>query len=505
MAVSATVKIEARLDGVWTDISADVLVESVSIKYGIDGDGPTDVVASTGELHFGLRNDAQNSGATLGWYSPASASCRAGWGFGINVRASFTSGAHTDVVRFYGKIRVIAPLAGSSRGRTVDVIAYDAIRDLAETDAREVETQENQTESQLLTAILAAVPAEAQPLAVDFDAGVDSYPIAFDNVAGGAKALALIRDVVVSSLGMFAVNGDGTARYRSRHALSLGASAVTFDNDMADLSVPSSLDKVYNRFRSTTHPKTVTAAATEVLYTLPASNPITLSPGATVVLWTDYSDPLDRQTKIGGIGIVTTLVAGTHYAGNAVADGSGANLSGSLSASLDPFSSTAKWTITNTHASATVYLTALQVIGKAVRDPGPQSFEATTTGASDRPIEFDLPYQDDPYVGQAACDYMLGLYSSLTSHVEAVEFSANRSAEFMTAALTVEPGDRVTISESVTGLASLVCIVRSVELRVGARGRISCRFGLKPASTAIMWILGEAGASELGETTLLGF
>lgn len=505
MAVTASVKIEAKLAGVWTDISADVLADSVSIKFGIDGDGPADVVASTGQLQFSLRNDAQNSGATLGWYSPASASCRAGWGFGINARASFTSGAHTNVLRFYGKIRVIAPVAGSSRARTVDVVAYDAIRDLAEVDAREVTTQENKTEAELLTAILAALPAESQPLATSFDAGVDSYPIAFDNVAGGAKALSLIQHATVSSLGMFAINGDGTARYRSRHALSLGASAVTFNNDMVDVSVPSSLDKVFNRIRAVTHPKTVTATATEVLYALPASNPITLSPGATLIVWTDYSDPNDRQTKIGGIGVITTLVAGTHYTGNALADGTGADMSASLSATLYPFSSTAKWTIANNHASATIYLTGLQVVGKAVRDPGPQAFEASTTGASDRPIEVDLPYQDDPYIGQSACDYMLGVYASLTSHIGAVEFFANHSAAFMTAALTVEPGDRVTISETVTGVASLECIVRSVELRVGARGRVICRFGLKPASTTAIWSLGEAGASELGETTVIGF
>lgn len=508
MAVSLTYKIEAKLSGVWTDMTADVIDGSVSLKYGIDGDGPLDCVASTGELHFALRNYAASAPTVLGYYSPASSSKRAGWGFGVYVRASFTSGAYTNKIRFYGKIRLIAPEPGSSRGRRVAVVAYDIMRDLAEADAREVSIQTSKTESQLLTSILAALPTESQPLATSFDSGIDSYPVAFDNLKGDAKAISVMGDVVKSSIGLLCSNGDGTLCYRSRQSLSTVLSSFTFSNDMVDIVVPSSLEKVFNRARSTIHPKLISAAATDVLYTLPdsTSNPISVSPGATVQIWTDYSDPNDRKTKIGGTSVVTTLVSGTHYSGNSASNGGGSDLGSSLTVTLSPFSSTAKWSITNNHASAVVYITLLKVIGKAIRDPGPQTFEARASSiTSDRPVNLDLPYQNDPYIGQSACDYTVNLYASLASQIEALEFYANASSTFMSAALSVEPGDRITVSESVTGVASVACMVRSVELRIGARGQMMCRFGVKPASTLQIWLLGTAGASELGSTTVLGF
>lgn len=520
MAVSCTMRVQVRRGteafdwetfdsssfDTMTSVSLDVLgAAGLRLKYGIDGSGPLDRVASTGECSCTLRNDARNSHSLQGVYSPSHTNALAGWGFGKPFRVVFTYNG-TDYIKFTGKIRVIDPDAGRYWSQRVHVTAYDCMRDLAEADAREVTIQTNKSEDELLDALIAIMPSSAQPFTTDFDAGVDSYPYSFDNVAGGAKVLAVMRDIVVSSFGMLTPNGNGTLRYLSRHALAITTSAYSFNDNMIELKVPSSLDGVFNRARATNHPKQVSSTATDELYTLPTGTAVEIPVGASSFeIWTDYTDPNDRQTHIGGTAVVTALVGGTHYVANSQADGGGSNLTSSITASLTAFGTTAKWTFSNAAATA-AFLTTQKVIGKAVRDPGPQTFEAySAQDYGDRPVDIDLPNQDDPYIGQSVADYVVMQYSTLSQQIESIAFIANSSDALMTQALAREPGDRITITETLTGVSSVDAIIQSVEFEVAAGIYIICRWGLVPADANRYWQLGVAGASELGDTTVLGF
>lgn len=510
MSVAYTLSLEVQFTpGVWTVIDAarDVVGDvPLRVAYGIVGNGPLNRIASTGELGFALRNDAGNAGSTQGWYSPAHASCRSGWTFGILARVRMSSGAISNHEKFRGKIRVILPAAGRALSQRVAVVAYDPMRDLAETDARAVTVQVNKTEAELIAALLASLPAESQPPASALDAGLDLFPFAFDDLQGGTKALSVLSDVVVSALGSLVATGDGTVTYVNRHTLASAASAFTFTDDhLVELIPPSSLDRTYNRVRVTIHPKSVSAAATDELYTLAADATIAIDRGASLDVWTDYTDPDDRQTKVGGTSVVTTLIGGTHYGANSAADGSGTDLTASVVASLDPFSSTAKWTLTNS-ASQTAYVRLLRVVGKAVRDLGAQTYEASATGASgDRPLSVDLPYQNDSQIGQSAAHFLRAQYAGLAQQVDSMAFLAHTSSDLMTQALLREPGDCITLSETVTGLTAVDCLIQSVELEARAGGWLRCRWGLAPASPFRMWQIGVAGLSELGVTTMLGF
>lgn len=93
------IAIETILDGDtdWTDITDDVAAD-LELRYGIEGNGPLNRVASTGDLAFRLFNDANNSGGQLGWYSPAHASKRPGWDFDKPVRAIFTLATARTIV-----------------------------------------------------------------------------------------------------------------------------------------------------------------------------------------------------------------------------------------------------------------------------------------------------------------------------------------------------------------------------------------------------------------------
>ena len=57
-----SVVIEARLNSVWTDITADVIVDPIMANWGIKGNSAVDLIASTGTLRFTMDN---NSGEYL--------------------------------------------------------------------------------------------------------------------------------------------------------------------------------------------------------------------------------------------------------------------------------------------------------------------------------------------------------------------------------------------------------------------------------------------------------
>lgn len=501
MGVSATMRVEAYLAGAWVDLGddPDAAAGALRLKYGIDGNGPADLVAGSGELHFDLKNHARNSAGLQGYYSPLHANKRAGWGYGVPIRVVFTYGA-TDYTKFRGKVAVIDPIPGKYGAQRVGVVVYDHQHDLIETDVRELAVQVEATEAESIAAILDALPTEAQPPARDIDAGVDVYPYSADDLAGGVKAASLIKDYVISAQGLQATRGDGTFIYRTRHSRALAASQGTFNETMVRLEVPSSLEGVFNLVRATIHPRTVDAAATTVLWSQSGDAP-DMAPGEVVELFADYFDPDDPSIKIGGVDIVLgvggTLTPATDYAANSAANGSGSDLTSSLTAVCEPFGTTAKITLTNT-GSVPLYRTKLQVRGRGVYDLGAQtvqSFEAQTYGA--RPYDIDLKYQDDANVAQGLADYIRNTRQSLYGQVRSMTFLANASDYLMLQALGREIGDRITVTETMTGLTLVDAFIQSVELEVSAGVWIVCTWGLAPIAAGSVKILDDATAGVL--------
>lgn len=496
-------------NGGFLNVGADA-VDGIALKYGIEGNGPLDCVAGTGTCQYMLRNDAV--GGALGRYSPGNAACIAGWGFGVTQRVIF-SYEGVDYTRFYGKVRAINPDTGIHARRQVAVTTYDIMRDLAETDVREISVQIGKTESEIVTNVLAALPAGSQPLATDIDVGVDTFPYALDNLGGATKALSVISDVARSSFALVACKGNGTLIMRSRHTRTTGVSSFTFTaGDFIDVQVPSDLAGVFNLVRVTIHPKTVDIAATTVLFALTGTVP-SIAPGMTLDMWGNYNDAANAQRLIGGIPRSgPLLVSGTDFAGNAAIDGTGANLTADLADMGSYAYGTSVHFIIKNSGTSTVYLIApsgsgpkLQVRGKGVYDRGPQTYQASSTQPYGiRPLDVDQPYQNDPNIGQASAEYIEAIYNNLLRQPSDLTFIANVSAAKMIFALTVEPGIILTLSEPMTGLVAVGVVVQSVSLGV-VEGVITCKLGLAPSSVFSFWLWGIVGRSEWGESTIYGF
>lgn len=506
-----TKKTEVFIGAAWIDLSADV-VQSLSIHFGVDANGPLDLLANTGHCQFNLRNDAQ-PGKLLGRYSVSNVANKiAGWTFGIPFRLTLTF-LGVDYVRFRGKIRIINPDTGHIGRRQVEIVAYDVMRDLAEADLRQLSIPVNQSESQVVAAILDAVAAESQPIARSLDLGVDVLPYALYDIGGDTKAMTALTKVSQTSFYFMAVKSDGTFIGLNRHTYALGTNRYTFDGDFDELEIPSDAEEVFSIVRATTHPVTIGTSAT-VLYALTGTPP-SVQPGQTLIIWGNYNDSSNAQRLIGGLAFEPTGgpppgVSGTDYAANSAVDGSGSNLTGSISVTITAFATTAKFQITN-NAAVPVYLvtpggaTLLQIRGKAVRDLGPQTFESTSS-TSGKPFAMDLSYQSDPNIGQNAADYVYAQRNAtrFAYQVNAVKFRANRSTAKMVAALSAQPGDQVIITEPVNGLTLVSAIIQSVTLDEN-EGVLDCRFGLAPAAPFKSWQVEVVGANEVEQTIVVGF
>lgn len=494
----------------WTDIVADTIaIEGLRFSYGITGNGPLDVCASVGTLEFTLNNKASNSGGLQGYYSPLHSNARTAWNVGRLVRVQFTYDS-TDYVKWYGKIVSIDPEPGAYGSQRVHVRGEDGVADLLHGSVRALTLETDQNESDLIAAVLDALPADAQPPAQDLDTGVDVIPYAFDALQGNAWALPIIRDLAQSSNGLFCVQGDGTARYINRVNRSTSTSAVTLTNTMHGFAAPSQIAGILNKARVTIHPKSISPAATEELYASMDGASIVVNYGETVTLWVDYTDPNDRETRVGGANVVTAVAEGTHYHAyypDLYLPGGG-NPTAAITVTLTAFGASAKWTFENDGALALpVYVESLVVIGKALRDLGEESYESSAEYYyGERAMAVDLPYQGAGETARGMAQWIVDQYSRETRpQIAWVKFLANDSDTLMTQALAREPGDCVTLTETMTGTAAVRCIIHSVSFEVEAPRWIRCRWGVAPASPWAMWSLGTTGFTELGETTTLGF
>ena len=152
--------IEEELAGVgggWTDVSADVRAQvPIVCEYGIDGQDPTDRVASTGTLSFAHDNSALNSGGVLGYYSPFATVKRTGFNFNIGCRFWLRYGANKRY-KHNGKLDVIQPSTGRYGARLTQCQSVDWMDDAARIDLPSLATATSQSGDQLLTTIMAAM------------------------------------------------------------------------------------------------------------------------------------------------------------------------------------------------------------------------------------------------------------------------------------------------------------------------------------------------------------
>lgn len=527
---AVTPKVEVELTGRgngWTDITSDVLTP-IRISYGIRGAGPTDRTASAGSMTWTVNNSERNSASTLGYYSPGGPASRPGWTLGIRVRASFldpaTSTWHT---KFVGSITSMNPVPGRYGARRVQVVAADWLDEAARSTVSGLSTQINQRSDTIISLLVNNV--SRAPEATSIATGLETFAYALDTARDDRPnpVLQEIARVTLSELGYFYLKGDGTAVYEARFDRANTADDTTLADTMSGLTVSVTRDALLSKVQVITHPRTVDTA-TQVLYQLKSVPQIPI--GGSLTLLSGYTDPNNRAERVGGTSMVTP-VATTDYLANSAADGSGSDLTAQIGIVTNFGGNGVRFTITN-NASVVVYITKLQCRGLGIYDYQNAVGEAEdTTIATDfgeQVASIDMPYQSNVSVGVDAARYLLGLYGAteipvwelgtagsselgvttqLAYRVQTTVGSvsvAPSTAALQTQILARDVGDRVGITETVTGVAKSFYI-QAIDLEIMSPGLPFVTWTLAPADTTLYWRLEEAGFSELGVATRLSF
>jgi hypothetical protein len=174
-------------------------------------------------------------------------------------------------------------------------------------------------------------------------------------------------------------------------------------------------------------------------------------------------------------------VASIDWIANANEDGSGTNLTSSVTVTAEGFAASVKFIITNP-SGAIAYLTTLQFRGRGIYDQSPLTVEASSVQPyGNREINIDQPYASALAADelQAQAEYIEVTYRELGDQINALWFALEDSDELMEQGLRREIGDVITVSESMTLPVPISAYIQSYEYEL-THSRTICRFGLAP-------------------------
>jgi hypothetical protein len=310
--------------------------------------------------------------------------------------------------------------------------------------------------------------------------------------------------------------GGGVLTFESRHSRPLsGAALGSFDNTMRELTVQRSRDQMISRVYIVVHPRT-TAGSNAVIYELTSTGSTPEVPAnSTILISCPYADTTGNF-RIAATTLVTP-VSGTDWIANSNKDGSGTNLTSSVTVSVNQqAANSVELSIVNAHASTAAFLTTLQVRGISVKDISQTVVSAidgaAATAYGETDARLSLTYEDR--AGEYAttlAEWVLNTYANPRFTVDSFSIQNNKSAYLMTQGLAREPGDKITFAESMSGItetsagAEVGYFIQSVSMAIAIPGTITTTWTLAPSSSQPAWILDQVGASELGITTILGF
>lgn len=441
----------------WTDITADVLVETEEITFerGNRTAGPVDLVADPGVLNFVLGNRAEtNTGETLGWYSPENANRRPGWAVGIGCRLSYWISG-TPYYLFTGWVENIDPEL-ERHNEVVRVLATDYMLELTR-HTPIVATLTNTTADEVMRAVVEGIPK--QPAAMDFEVGDSEFEFALDNV-GKQKALAVGQRTMESEFGRLATLGDGTLRLLSRSARLSAVAEATFSDDMTGFRAVVSRRQLLTKVRARTHPRRVGATNTETLASYQGHPPV--APGETIVLKAAYSDPNDPASRVGGKDFQPPT-APDDYEMTANEDGSGADLTAFFSVLASNSATEVEWRVTNNGVTQG-YIQLLQTRGRSLKDydhvDSPASADTDTIKRyGENELVLDMAFLSDQNVAQAVADYLIETRSTPGAVEAELQFFASKDATYLGYALTLDIGRAIGVVETATGVSNLYFIV----------------------------------------------
>lgn len=482
------ITIEINLLGTWTDVSADVLYP-IHYEEGMYDASPLSRVADVGYIVFNLDNGARNSAGTQGYYTPGGASVRGGFYAGAEVRLKFTFEGQT-FIRFYGRILPdgIEVLPGKFDKNITRVTAADWMEQ-AENHELQISgysLSANKTAAEIVELVVADMPIAPQE--TNYLTCQDTFLYAFDTLRDKDKAIREINKAVISELGycylthsgsgeVLTVEGRGLRSDTAGTSIPVVAedadffllesgdnllletgdalllnqvSAAVFDDVFVRMSAPVYGDDIYNHVNTRSYPRYYDSNGSR-LYTL--WDTFLIGGGETISNYKARYTSTDDYRSI--VGIAPTLLV----------EASSDNTYGSTDASSDisTLSSLAyldhyNISLENTSTDAR-YITKIIINGKTiyVRDVVDRLAADSDSVAlyGTQPITIDMAYQYDPSVGDNYANELLARYKDAKLRPSPPILCANNTGNNMYSFLSLEIGDAIEFSESVTELSGV--------------------------------------------------
>ena len=489
--MTTTFTANIRWDAAWVDETA--YLRRITIRSGFDR--ARDSVAGVGACELVLENSSgrfspgNTGGALYGHLLPRK-----------EVRVQASDGANTWTI-FRGWIDALKPAAGEYGDLTCTLECVDGLAMLAQ---QSVSVAHEDTKA-VDEAVAAVVSAAYTPLATSYSDNGDElehYGQAWKPEHTTARdALKQICDAV---WGRFFITRSGTATYWSREDRQdpSGSAQLTLsDHAVNQMLMDLDVNGVINKCQVVVYPAETVGSVQEIWR---ARTALRIAPGQSREVHALFRD--DNGERCAAVDVVEP-VANTDYTVNEASDGSGVDYTTepSFSISFDTQATRMKITLGNT-ATGPLYVTLLKVRGKPIRIYDPITFEdedATSQAAYEvRATTLDLQMQGDPVFGEALAGYLVHRYKDPALVVDQVTVN-DRDTINSTNVYSLELLDKVLISDSQSGAASLLHWIRGVEYDLGT-GWKRVSLHLERADDTQYWLLGTTNYGELGTNTRLG-
>lgn len=350
----------------------------------------------------------------------------------------------------------------------------------------------------------------------ELDTGNTTFGRWWVNLKAGLEAL---REIEASEGGFIYETRDGKivfqerqARFKAPHTSSTGtwSDASGAATPYQAITAEDPLPQIFNVLEAEVRNYTVGSLA--VLWTLPeasgTSNSPSIAGGQTLVFTARFPNP-QSATNAVAVNEWTTPVATTDVLLNAAADGTGTNLTSSLSISVDAadkLGQTMKISVTNDGATD-AFVTKLQARGTPITtsDPVIMSAEDATSITAFGRQRYPNPAPWIPTTSEAQnwADFNLGIYKD-PLRILTVTLLAHRD-DCQDEVFRADIGDRVTIvanNDTALGINEDFFIEREMH-RIDGHGFHTATYTLSPASIlGGFWVL---GTSKLGVATRLAY
>ena len=492
-------------EGIWADVTADIIQDGIMARYGIMDSGPTTRIGRTGTMKFALRNDDLSSGSALGYHSPEHANARDGFEIGKKMRLILSYSGSTRY-KWVGKLDTIKPIPGIAGPKRTRCTAVDWFDIAGKTKVALQEVQFNVRADEGINDLVSNMPN--LPTASTIATGQDTFPTIFDSSRDESTSVTSeLAKLVMSELGFLYLKANATTGgelvFEDRHQRAkYGAAAASISGSMLKFDADRTTRNIFNKVKVEVNPREIDASAS-VLYTLQSIPLIPVS--GSLVIEGRYTDPVQRGTlRIGGASMLASAST-TDYLMNSASDGGGDDLTATFTVTACYGGNTVRYEIINDGDAG--YITLLQARGKAIAIREPSISERSDTGSietyGESVLKLNMPYQEDMLVADDTATDLLSTWKDPITVGKKVSFYGNHSDTLMKYGLWYEPGDKIFIEEEVTGIGKNY-FINGVEISITKDYLIKFTWFLAVPEIAQAWLLGLVGDSELGETTFLG-